>query len=184
MPVCPVSAPESLSGSRVGPGHHQVGKPGFDPQGGPGQAFADEGPEPDFKPFDAQQAQAWRARQTVVSPWQVLWLQGLSGVLVTVLAALAGGAAAGLSAFWGVLAVWLPAAVFARALARQMRLRQAGVALLGLMVWEGVKVALTVALLLLAPLVVQDLDWLALLAGFVVTIKVYWLAWMLTARHR
>ena len=46
------------------------------------------------------------------------------------------------------------------------------------------KVTLTVVLLIMAPQVVKNLDWLALLAGFVVTIKVYWLAWMLAGRHR
>ena len=184
MPVCPVSAPVRLANSQAGADHGQAGHPGSDLQGRYGQDIKDEGLEPDFKPFDAQQAQAWRARQAVVSPWQVLWWQGLAGGLMTVLAALIAGAALALSVLWGVLAVWLPAAVFARALARQMRLRQAGAALLGLMVWEGVKVALTVALLLLAPLVVEDLDWLALLAGFVVTIKVYWLAWWLAGRRR
>jgi ATP synthase protein I len=46
----------------------------------------------------------------------------------------------------------------------------------GLLVWEGVKVALTVLALLLAPKVVEDLSWLALLAGLVLTMKVYWLA--------
>ena len=183
VPVCPVIAPERLTNRRVGL-HDQADNPGSDPRGGSDQAIADAGLEADFKPLDAQQAQAGRARQPVVSPWQVLWLQGLAGILLTALAALIGGTAVAWSAFWGVLAVWLPAAVFARALARQMRLRQAGVALLGLMVWEGVKVALTVALLLLAPLVVEDLDWLALLAGFVVTIKVYWLAWWLAGRRR
>ena len=35
---------------------------------------------------------------------------------------------------------------------------------------------ITVALLLVAPKVVSDLSWLALVAGFVVTMKVYWLA--------
>lgn len=146
--------------------------------------LADAGLEPDFKPLDAQQAQAWRARQTVVSPWRVLRLQGLTGGLMTVLAALLFGRAVALSVAWGVLAVVLPAAVFARALVRHMQWRQAGAALAGLFVWEGVKVILTVVLLFLAPQVVKNLDWLALLAGFVVTIKVYWLAWMLAGRHR
>ena len=36
-----------------------------------------------------------------------------------------------------------------------------------------------VALLLVAPKVVADLSWFALVAGFVVTIKVYWLAMLL-----
>ena len=39
-----------------------------------------------------------------------------------------------------------------------------------------VKVALTVAMLLLAPRLIVDLSWLALVAGFVVTMKVYWAA--------
>jgi ATP synthase protein I len=46
----------------------------------------------------------------------------------------------------------------------------------GLFVWELVKIVLTVALLLVAPKVISDLSWFALVAGFVVTMKVYWLA--------
>ena len=42
--------------------------------------------------------------------------------------------------------------------------------------WELVKIVLTVALMLLAPKMMPDLNWLALVASFVVTIKVYWLA--------
>jgi ATP synthase protein I len=74
------------------------------------------------------------------------------------------------------VAVVVPAVVFVRALSRQMRRTQPGSALMGLMVWELVKIVLTVALLLAAPKVISDLSWLALVAGFVVTMKVYWLA--------
>jgi len=74
------------------------------------------------------------------------------------------------------VSVVVPGVVFVRALARQMRQSQAGAALVGLFVWELVKVVLTVALLVVAPKVVSDLSWLALVAGFVVTMKVYWLA--------
>ena len=84
---------------------------------------------------------------------------------------------------WGVLAVVLPAALFARALSRQMRLGQPGAALAGLFVWEGVKVALTVALLMVAPRVIVNLSWFALVAGFVLTLKVYGLA-LLMSRQR
>ena len=80
------------------------------------------------------------------------------------------------SVAWGVVSVVVPGVVFARALARQMRQKQAGAALAGLFVWELVKIVLTVALLLVAPKVVAGLSWLALVAGFVVTMKVYWLA--------
>jgi ATP synthase protein I len=80
------------------------------------------------------------------------------------------------SSAWGSVAVVVPAVVFVRALSRQMRRTQPGSALMGLVVWELVKIVLTVALLLAAPKVISDLSWLALVAGFVVTMKVYWLA--------
>jgi ATP synthase protein I len=44
------------------------------------------------------------------------------------------------------------------------------------MLWEGVKIGLSVLLLILAARIVQPLSWPALLAGLVVCIKVYWLA--------
>jgi len=110
---------------------------------------ADDGLDPDFKPLTPEQAAAWRQRNPVTSPWRVLALQLLVGVLVAVLTGVVSG---------------------------QFRLKQAGAALAGLFVWELVKIVLTVALLLVAPKVVAGLSWLALVAGFVVTMKVYWLA--------
>ena len=47
---------------------------------------------------------------------------------------------------------------------------------MGFFIWELVKIVLTVALLLAAPRLILELNWLALLAGFVVTMKVYWVA--------
>jgi ATP synthase protein I len=53
----------------------------------------------------------------------------------------------------------------------------------GFFVWEAVKVVLTVALLFAAPALIVNLNWLALLAGFVVTMKVYWIAlWLYPVR--
>jgi ATP synthase protein I len=52
-------------------------------------------------------------------------------------------------------------------------------------VWELVKIALTVVILLAAPKLVPHLSWLALLAGFVVTMKVYWVAaWLRPVRSK
>ena len=52
-------------------------------------------------------------------------------------------------------------------------------AVLGLFVWELVKIALTVAMLFGATRVLKDLSWPALLVGLVLTMKVNWvvLAW-------
>jgi ATP synthase protein I len=107
----------------------------------------------------------------------VLALQVFVGILAAVLMGLIGGQLSwATSAAWGTLAVVLPAFVFVRAMSRQMRRTQSGSALFGFFVWELVKIILTVALLLVAPIVMSDLNWFALVAGFVVTIKVYWLA--------
>jgi ATP synthase protein I len=141
---------------------------------------ADDSFGADFEPLTAEQAQAWRQHNPVVSPWRVVALQALVGALVAVLTGLISGQyALAASAAWGALAVVLPAIVFVRALSRQMRKMQARSAMLGLFVWELVKIALTVALLLVAPKVIANLSWFALVAGFVVTIKVYWLAMVL-----
>jgi len=138
---------------------------------------ADEGLEPEFKPLTAEQAQAWRQHNTMASPWRVLFLQVAVGALLAILTGLVSGQARlAASVAWGAVAVVIPAVVFVRALSRQMRRTQPGSALVGLFVWELVKIILTVALLLVAPKVVSDLSWLALVAGFVVTMKVYWLA--------
>ena len=138
---------------------------------------ADEGIEPDFKPLSAEEARAWRQSNPQASPWRVLFLQVGVGTLMALLTGLITGQLhLAASVAWGSVAVVVPAVVFVRALSRQMRRTQPGSALVGLFVWELVKIILTVALLLVAPKVISDLSWFALVAGFVVTMKVYWLA--------
>jgi ATP synthase protein I len=137
----------------------------------------DEGVEPDFKPLSAEEAQTWRQHNPQVSPWRVLFLQTGVGALLALLTGLVTGQFhLAASVAWGAVAVVIPAVVFVRALSRQMRRTQSGSALVGLFVWELVKIILTVALLLVAPKVISELSWFALVAGFVVTMKVYWLA--------
>lgn len=55
-------------------------------------------------------------------------------------------------------------------------------AMLKFFVWELIKIALTVALLAAAPWVVKDLHWLALVAGVVVALKMYWVALVVRPR--
>jgi ATP synthase protein I len=133
--------------------------------------------ESEFKPLTVEEAQAWRQNNPQSSPWRVLGLQVAVGILMVLLTGLfTRDVRLIASVAWGCVAVVLPAVVFVRALNRQMRRTQPGSALVGLFIWEMVKIALTVALLLVAPKVISDLSWLALVASFVVTMKVYWLA--------
>jgi ATP synthase protein I len=99
------------------------------------------------------------------------------GLVAALLAwALTGKHNVGWSVAYGALAVVIPAAVFARGLTGRFSSLNAGTAAVGFLVWEMVKIALTLAMLALAPRVVAGLSWPALLIGLVLAMKVYWVA--------
>jgi ATP synthase protein I len=138
---------------------------------------ADDVTEPEFKPLTADEARAWRLKNPALMPWRIVGLQACVGAVMVFLTwLLTDERRLAASVAWGVIAVVIPAIVFVRALSRQMQVAQPKAALVGLFTWELVKIILTVALLLVAPKVITELSWLALVASFVVTIKVYWLA--------
>jgi len=143
----------------------------------------DEAPDSEIKPWTAEQAQAWRQTQPQLSPWKVIGVQLLVGLVLV-----AGGAvlAADLKVAWsvgyGVLAVIIPALLFAHGLRRQKGVRGIGAAIAGFFVWEMAKIALTVAMLAAAPKLITGLNWLGMLIGLIVTMKVYWV--MLTLRPK
>jgi len=137
-----------------------------------------------FKVLTAEEAKALQRSSPKLSPWVVVAAQAVVGVAVAGLTGLlVGSELAFWSAAYGALAVVVPAVVFARGLARQQRAPNAGSALGGFFVWEMVKIVLTVAMLFAAPRLVVGLNWLALLAGFVVTMKVYWVAMWLHSKR-
>lgn len=148
----------------------------------------DDAAEEGFKPLSAEEARQWRGMNPPMSPWPVVWVQAAVALLVSAVAWLVAGGVVSVvwSAVYGALAAWLPAVLFARMVARRMRMQSnAGSALVALMVWEGIKIVLTLALLLAAPKILAQVNWLALLAGFVVTIKAAWVAlWLMSVKRR
>lgn len=140
----------------------------------PESEFEDE--EPQIKSLTPEEAAEWRKRQPKMSMWRVLAVQALVGVAVALVAWWFVGRAAGWSAAYGALAIVLPAALFARGVARNSgRAANAPGAIARLFAWEFVKLVLCIAMLAAAPGLVPNLHWLALLAGMVVTMKTYWL---------
>ena len=138
---------------------------------------------PDFKPLTRQQAQQLSRELRSVSPWKVIAVQSGVGLLVALAAwGLSGRSSAGWSAAYGALTVVLPAALFARGLMSRFSSRNAATAGFGFFVWEAVKIAASVGMLAIAPRLIADLDWLALLVGLIVTMKMYWLAWRLAPK--
>ena len=133
--------------------------------------------EPAFRPLSAEEAQALRERHPSVSPWRVVGWQVAVGLVVALLAwALTGRQNIGWSAGYGALAVVVPAVIFARGLTGRFSSLNAGTAAVGFMAWEMVKIAVSIALLAMAPKWVSALSWPALLIGLVLTMKVYWVA--------
>jgi ATP synthase protein I len=106
----------------------------------------------------------------------VVLAQLVLGVVWVALAWLIFGALVAKSVACGVMAVVLPAALFARGLTSQFAKANAGVAVVSFFVWELVKIVVTIGLLFAAHRLVRDLNWLAMLVGLVLTLKVYWLA--------
>lgn len=142
-----------------------------------------EAVEPEFVPLTAAQARALREQQPAVSPWWVIAAQVAVGVLATLVAWLvADQTSVAWSLAYGSLAVVLPAAVFARGLTGRLSSVNPVAAGMGFLVWQMVKLALTMAMLVAAPGLVSALSWPALLVGLVLTLKVYWVALLFATR--
>jgi ATP synthase protein I len=149
-------------------------------------SFEEVGVEDDnFKPLTAEQAHAFRSANPQMNLWWIVSGQAAMGLLATGLAwAVSGQSSVAWSAAYGALAVVVPSLLFARGLSRHVG-SPTGAAMAAFFVWEMIKVALTVAMLFAAPRLVAQLSWLALLAGFVVTLKVYWVAvWLRPMRKK
>ena len=144
-----------------------------------------EDEQPPIKPLSAEQARKLREQHPPVSPWWVVGGQAVVGLVAAVVAwGITGRLGVGWSVGYGALAVLIPAAVFARGLTGRVSSLNAGTAAVGFLLWEMVKIALTVAMMLAAPRLVRELSWPALLVGLVLAMKVYWVALAFAPRKR
>ena len=153
-----------------------------------GQWDEDGAQEPDFKPLTREEAQRWRASQPEISVWRLVGVQLLVGLVSGLLGwLLTQRAPVAWSVLYGAAAVVMPSALMAYGLTSSAVSRLlAGVAqaaFAGFLLWEGVKILLAVAMLWLAPRIVPDLSWLGLLAGLVLTLKVYWFGFWIQTRR-
>lgn len=136
-------------------------------------------------PLTREEAEALRRKHPPLSPWRVVAMQCVAGVGVALLALLlTRQVQVAWSAFYGAVVVVLPAALMARGMTSRLTGRSPAGAAAGFLFWEMVKIGAAVLLLALAPAVVRDLNWLALLAGLVVCMKSYWLALLWRGRPR
>jgi ATP synthase protein I len=137
----------------------------------------DEAAAPAWKQLTPEEASALRAKEPPLSPWRVLGVQAMVGAGVALLAALlTGSQTVGWSVLYGAATVVIPGALMARGMTSRLSSVSPGVSAVSFMLWEMSKIAASVAMLMLAPKLVQPLSWPALLVGLVLCMKVYWLA--------
>ena len=103
---------------------------------------------------------------------RIVSLQLIATVVAGVIAALLGGRAAMFSAVLGGLCCVVPNGIMAVRLFAASA-RTGGANPLTFFIWEFIKIALTLALLGVTAWLYHDLNWLALVAGFIVALKSY-----------
>jgi ATP synthase protein I len=138
----------------------------------------DDGRSPSaYKTLTREEAQALRDRDPPLSPWRVIGAQAAMGAVVALLAVLlTGKVETAWSVLYGAACVVVPGALMARGMTSRFSSMSPGTSAVSFMLWEGLKIAVSVVMLMLAPKLVQPLSWPALLVGLVLCMKVYWLA--------
>ncbi len=107
--------------------------------------------------------------------FRAVLLQSVAMLIVAIVAGLLAGKTAAASAALGGLAIVLPNGLFALRLFVEGR-KPGGAAPAVFLIGEFIKVAATLALLVLAAKLYRDMHWLALIAGLVVALKANLLA--------
>lgn len=137
----------------------------------------DDAARENFKRLTAQEAAALRANDPSVSPWWVVAAQAAVGAVVVLLAWLLGDSDEfAWSALYGAVTAVVPGALMARGMTSRLSSMSPGISAVSVMLWESVKIAVSVVMLVLAPKLVRPLSWPALLAALTVCLSVYWFA--------
>ena len=130
-----------------------------------------------FKPLTAEEASVLRAQDPTVSPWWVLAVMLAVGVVSALLAGvLTQRQEMAWSVLYGAAAVVVPGALMARGMTSKLSSMSPGSSAVSFMLWEMVKIAVSVVMLALAPKLVPNPSFPAMLVGVVLCMKVYWVA--------
>jgi ATP synthase protein I len=139
--------------------------------------------EEQIVPWTREQVLALRRSQPTVSVWRVVFSQLIAGCVLMSLAWLLGLKFSHVASLgYGSLCVVLPSALFARGITSKWSGLGPGSAVTGFFLWEFVKVAMTMVMLLVSQRVVDDLSWPMMILGLIITMKVYWLSFFWTRK--
>ena len=139
--------------------------------------FDDEAEEPPVKPLTRDEAQALRVKSPQLSPWRVIAAQAVVGCLMA-LGAWWFSDQPGFvqSAIYGAIVAVLPGALMARGMTSRLSSLSVGSSAGSVMLWTVMKIGVSIAMLMLAPKLVQSLSWPVMLATLVLCMQVYLVA--------
>ncbi len=135
-----------------------------------------ESDEPPFRRLSRAEADAFRHSYPVLSPWHVVAAQMALGAFIGAVAWAIAGEMAAVSAWYGAAVVVIPGALMARGTTSRLSTLSPVVSAVSMMGWGFVKIAVSVAMLVLAARIVPGLVWPALLASMVLCLQSYWFA--------
>jgi ATP synthase protein I len=142
----------------------------------PARSFDDDDERPTFKPLTRAEAVAFRRDHPPLSPWRVVAAQVVLGAVAAIVAGALAGAIGAVSALYGAAVVVLPGALMARGATSRLSSLSPALSAVSMLVWAFVKIAVSVAMLVLAARVVPGVLWPALLASMVLCMQSYWFA--------
>ncbi len=149
------------------------------------RAAFDDAEEPPVHRLTRDEAEALLRRQPTLSPWWVVLAQvAVGAVVAAIIGAVSGSVVVAQSALYGAAVVALPGALMARGATSRLSSLSPLASTLSMLGWGWLKMALSVALLVLAPRFVAGLSWPALLATLVVCMQTYWFALLWRGRAK
>ena len=142
----------------------------------PARFFDDDDERSAFKPLTRAEADAFRRDHPPLSPWRVVAAQVALGVAAAAAAAVVAGTIGAVSALYGAAVVALPGALMARGATSPLSSLSPAFSAVSMLGWAFVKIAVSVAMLVLASRIVAGVVWPALLASMVLCMQSYWFA--------
>jgi ATP synthase protein I len=147
-----------------------------DERASPLRGFDDEAKDASFQPLTRLEAEAFERRHPTLSPWRVIAAQLLLGAVAAAVAGLVAGALGAVSALYGTAVVVIPGALMARGATSRLSSLSPTISALSMLGWGFVKMAASVAMLVLASRIVPGVDWPVLLVTMVLCMQSYWFA--------
>ena len=139
-------------------------------------AWDDDADERPVRRLSRAEAEEFRRQHPPLSPWRVVAAQVALGLAAAAVAGLLVGAVGAASALCGAAVVALPGAVMARGATSRLSSLSPAISAVSMMSWAFAKIALSVAMLVLAARIVPGVVWPALLGSMVLCMQSYWFA--------